>query len=37
MTCAEVLDLIDDYVDGLLSGAELHEVELHIAGCRRLP
>jgi Putative zinc-finger len=33
MTCAEVIDLIDDYVDGLLSGAELHEVELHVAGC----
>lgn len=33
MTCAEVLDLVDDYVDGLLFGAELHEVELHIAGC----
>jgi Putative zinc-finger len=33
MTCAEALELIDDYVDGLLSGAELHEVELHIAGC----
>ena len=33
MTCGEVLDLIDDYVDGLLSGADLHEVELHVAGC----
>ena len=33
MTCGEVLGLIDDYVDGLLSGAELHEVELHIATC----
>jgi len=33
MTCAEVLDLIDDYVDGELAGPDLHEVELHIAGC----
>lgn len=33
MTCAEVGNRIDDYVDGLLSGGELHEVELHIASC----
>jgi len=33
MTCAETRDRLDDYVDGALGGAELHEVELHIAGC----
>jgi hypothetical protein len=33
MTCGDVTDLIDDYVDGLLAGAALHDVELHIATC----
>jgi anti-sigma factor RsiW len=33
MTCAEVGDRLDDYVDGALGGAELHEVELHVADC----
>ena len=33
MTCAETKDRLDDYVDGALGGAELHEVELHLAGC----
>jgi predicted anti-sigma-YlaC factor YlaD len=33
MTCAEIRDRLDDYVDGALSGTELHEVELHLAGC----
>jgi anti-sigma factor RsiW len=34
MTCAEVSDRLDDYVDGSLSEAEFQEVELHLAGCR---
>ncbi len=33
MTCGEVQELIDDYVDGALTGPELHAVELHIASC----
>ena len=33
MTCAETRDRLDDYADGALVGAELHEVELHLAGC----
>jgi hypothetical protein len=33
MTCEETRDRLDDYVDGALAGAELHEVELHLAGC----
>ena len=33
MTCAETSERLDDYVDGALVGAELHEVELHLAGC----
>lgn len=33
MTCAETRDRLDDYVDGALGGAELHEMELHLAGC----
>ena len=33
MTCAETQDRLDDYVDGTLGGADLHEVELHLAGC----
>jgi hypothetical protein len=33
MTCAETRDRLDDYVDGALEGNELHEVELHLAGC----
>jgi putative zinc finger protein len=33
MTCDEARDSLDDYVDGTLAEAELHEVELHLAGC----
>jgi anti-sigma factor RsiW len=33
MKCTTTSDLIDDYVDGTLEGAALHEVELHLAGC----
>jgi hypothetical protein len=33
MTCADVLARLDDYEDGLLSEAELHAIELHLAGC----
>jgi len=33
MTCDQVEGLIDDYVDGTLTGEGLHAVELHIASC----
>ena len=33
MTCEEARDRLDDYVDGTLGVAELHEVELHVATC----
>ena len=33
MTCEEAKDRLDDYVDGTLTEAELHGVELHLAGC----
>ena len=33
MTCAETRDRLDDYVDGALGGAEVHDVELHLAAC----
>lgn len=33
MTCKEVGDRLDDYVDGSLSEGEFQEVELHIASC----
>jgi predicted anti-sigma-YlaC factor YlaD len=33
MTCAEAMELLDDYVDGELSEARFQEVELHLAGC----
>jgi predicted anti-sigma-YlaC factor YlaD len=33
MTCDEVQDRLDDYVDGEASAADLHEVELHLASC----
>lgn len=33
MSCAEARERLDDYVDGELSGPDLHEVELHIASC----
>jgi len=33
MTCEEAKDRLDDYVDGTLGAAELHEVELHVASC----
>jgi hypothetical protein len=33
MMCAETKDRLDDYVDGTLAEAELHEVELHLASC----
>lgn len=33
MTCADVLDRLDDYEDGALTEAELHAIEMHLAGC----
>jgi anti-sigma factor RsiW len=33
MTCEQVRDVLDDYVDGDLAEAEFHEVELHLASC----
>jgi Putative zinc-finger len=33
MTCKEVDDRLDDYVDGTLSEGDFQEVELHIASC----
>ena len=33
MTCPEVDDRLDDYVDGSLSEGEFQEVELHLASC----
>jgi hypothetical protein len=33
MTCQGATERLDDYVDGTLTEAELHEVELHLAGC----
>jgi anti-sigma factor RsiW len=33
MTCPDVLDRLDDYVDGGLSEAEFQELELHLATC----
>jgi len=33
MTCADVRERLDDYVDGELAAPELHEVELHLASC----
>ncbi len=33
MTCEQVQDTLDDYVDGLLSEADFQEVELHLASC----
>jgi hypothetical protein len=33
MTCQETKDRLDDYVDGALSEAALHDVELHLAAC----
>jgi hypothetical protein len=33
MTCTDVRERIDDYVDGELASPELHEVELHLASC----
>ena len=33
MTCEETRDRLDDYADGTLGQAEIHEVELHIAAC----
>jgi len=33
MTCEEAKERLDDYVDGTLTEAELHEVEIHLAGC----
>ena len=31
MSCSEAAERLDDYVDGELSGALLHDVELHLA------
>ena len=33
MSCDEVQDRLDDYVDGEVPAAELHEIELHLATC----
>ena len=33
MTCEQAQDRLDEYVDGTLPQAELHEVELHLASC----
>ena len=33
MTCPEIQDRLDDYVDGALSEREFQEVELHLHGC----
>ncbi|PYQ53310.1 MAG: hypothetical protein DMF78_09255 [Acidobacteria bacterium] len=33
MTCEQVRDALDDYVDGLLTEADFQEVELHLATC----
>jgi hypothetical protein len=33
MRCAEAQDRLDDYVDGTLPQAQLHEMELHLAEC----
>jgi anti-sigma factor RsiW len=33
MSCAEVGDRLDDYVDGTLAEGEFQELELHLAGC----
>ena len=33
MTCQEVLERLDDYVDGALTESEFQEIELHLTGC----
>jgi anti-sigma-K factor RskA len=33
MTCDQAKERLDDYVDGTLREAELHEVEMHLATC----
>jgi len=33
MTCADVRDRLDDYVDGVLTLPERRDVEAHLAGC----
>jgi negative regulator of sigma E activity len=33
MTCPEIQDRLDDYVDGTLSERDFQEVELHLHGC----
>jgi hypothetical protein len=33
MTCPDVRDRLDDYVDGELGASEVHQVELHVASC----
>ena len=33
MTCSEIDERLDDYVDGTLSEGEFQEVELHLAAC----
>jgi anti-sigma factor RsiW len=33
MNCTTTSEHIDEYVDGTLEGAALHELELHLAGC----
>jgi putative zinc finger protein len=33
MSCPEVQDRLDDYVDGEVTERELHDIELHLEGC----
>lgn len=33
MTCQETADRLDEYVDGSLGEAEIHDLELHLAAC----
>jgi hypothetical protein len=35
MTCEEIRDRLDEYVDGDLAEAEFQEIELHLDGCAR--
>jgi anti-sigma factor (TIGR02949 family) len=33
LTCRELIDVLDDYLDGRLAGEELDALERHLAGC----
>ena len=33
ITCRELIDVIDDYLDGLLSAADVEALEQHLADC----